>query len=130
MLILLIGEPFGAILRRIDIFHILWPADNMPKLSLTGAEGATAGTILGILVLPYLISCIMNNESKKSAVIQCILWIPILVLMNSTTAYLVVLSDFAGFGYAMLKKGNGTKNMPIIFILLSVCIVVLVLFGD
>lgn len=117
-LILTIGEPFRSVLNAIDIFHILMPESNMWKLSLTGSEGASAGTIFAILVLPFLLSRYLETRSMRFVVLVG-LWIPLLVMMNSTSAYLMVIADLIAFifSYYRANRGHGVLLVFLTFVL-------------
>ena len=125
---LLFGGFFRNIINSVDVFHILWPDNNMWKLSLTGKEGAEAGTILGVLVLPYLLSSIAIGESKFQSILQIILWIPVLVMMQSTSAYLMAVSAVVGYFFFMFSSDK--RKQFIMLLLIIFCGSVIAFFGD
>lgn len=128
MAALLLGGTFRSAITSIDVFHILWPDDNMWKLSLTGKEGAEAGTILGIIVLPYLLSCIAMGKSKFQSILQLILWIPVLAMMQSTSAYLMAIS--ATVGFLLFVFSSDKKKQAVILLFIIFCGSIIALFGD
>ena len=122
MLMYLVGGVFRTVGYRIDVFDVLFPDEKMAKLSLTGSEGAKAGGIFAILVLPYLLAKAMVSERATKYYIQILLWIPIVVFMQSTSAYLMIIAVFLQFLLMMLK--GGTKQwMKFIKIVLIVALI-------
>lgn len=128
MAVLLFGGFFRSILSVIDIFGIFWPDANMWKLSLTGKEGAEAGTIFGVFVLPYLISCIILEKNKMKYILQCILWLPVLIMMQSTSAYLMVAAVIIGSIF-YVSSVNSRKGLKILLVMMFF-LVVGFFFGD
>lgn len=126
VLILLFGGAFRTILETIDIFDILWPDNSMWKLSLTGREGASAGTIFGVFVLPYLLGQLLDKNWKNHTLIilQLVLWIPLVIFMQSSSAYLMTFSVLFGF---VLYKFSYNKRKKIKIILLSILVLILII---
>ena len=114
ILVLTFGGVFKNILDTVDVFHILWPDNSMWKLSLTGKEGADAGSIFGIFVFPFLLGNLLNKEERSLAFIQIILWIPLLVMMKSSSAYLMAMADIFGFIFC-ISSGKARKKI-IVFV--------------
>lgn len=128
ILVLTFEGVFRSILNAVDVFHILWPETTMWKLSLTGKEGADAGNMFGIFVLPFLLGQLLDERKKGKALVQILLWIPPLVMMKSTSAYLMVLAS--AFGFLMcLYSGNARKRL-FIFCGGLLIIALLLIFGD
>ncbi|WP_105256369.1 O-antigen ligase family protein [Streptococcus suis] len=87
---------FRELLNTIDFLDILWPEDTMWKLPLTSKEGAGAGVIFGAFVLPYLLA-LYNKYTHKRYIIELLLWVPVLIMMNSTSAYFMVIAALIVF---------------------------------
>lgn len=98
----------GTIYDRLDIFDVLYNS-NMPKLCLTVSEGASAGCLIGVLVVPFLLSEIMEGNYKW-AIIELVLWLIPLFFTYSSTAYILFAINIAVFLLLSLryKKGNGS----------------------
>lgn len=114
----IVGEPFRTLGSIIDIFHVLFPEAGMTKLSLTASEGAKAGGIFAILVLPYLLAKAITSESSTKYYIQVVLWVPIVIFMQSTSAYLMVIAELLSFIYYALKNSEkqGKKLLRIMLL--------------
>lgn len=107
-----------AFIRRIDICKILMPDEAMWKLSLTGREGSSAGSIFAILILPYLLSNILTKKLRKKYVMRLFLWLPVLYYMKSSLAYLLMIVCIGTFVYIGLMESeykHHIKNQIIIF---------------
>lgn len=75
----------------------------LPKLCLTGLEGAAAGSLLGVFVFPFLFARIMHGDNKASR--ELLLWMIPLYFTHSSTAYILFMVDFLMFVFYMLKNG-------------------------
>ena len=128
ILVLTFEGVFRSILNAVDVFHILWPETTMWKLSLTGKEGADAGNMFGIFVLPFLLGQLLDERKKGKALVQILLWIPPLVMMKSTSAYLMVLASV--FGFLMCLYSGNTRKRLFIFCGGLLIIALLLIFGD
>lgn len=120
---LTVGGAFLSSLQTIDVFNILWN-EGMWKLCLTGIEGATAGGIFAILVLPFLLSE-FHAERKRTVLLQIVLWLPILVLMQSTSAYFMVIADIIGYILFCFTGKRSYKSL----ILRIICVAMLLLLA-
>lgn len=89
----------------LNIFGNLNSSSRLPKLCLTGSEGATAGCIMGVFVFPYLISQIIKS-AKYCYAIELILWLIPLFFTRSSTAYIIAAADFMLMIYFMLIKSE------------------------
>jgi hypothetical protein len=130
MIVLIFGNPYRQIIETLDVFKILMPDSNMWKLSLTGSEGASAGTILAVLVLPFLMASFIKRKSKWY-IVQLLLWIPILMYMNSTSAYFMVIADIIAF--AVICYQNASKKYLlsyVIFVFFIALVVLLICDGE
>ncbi|WP_172601588.1 O-antigen ligase family protein [Streptococcus porcinus] len=114
---------FLSALHSIDIFNVLWPGDFMPKLSLTGSEGASAGTIFSILILPFLLSSFYYTK-KSRYILQLVVWIPVVIFMKSTSGYLMIIATLLFF----LLLYNSKDNLSKIILFLAAVIVLLMFF--
>lgn len=122
LLVLLFGGFFRSFLEIIDVFDILWPDSSMWKLSLTGKEGASAGTIFAIFVLPFLLGQLLDNKNNKKNIIimQIILWVPLLVMMQSSSAYLMTFATICGFLLCKFSSDKRRRNCIILFFIIGI----------
>ena len=74
----------------------------LPKLCLTGSEGAAAGSIMSIYIFPYLLARNVNGD--KSALYEFILWLIPLYFTHSSTAFILVSLNVVVYTYLMLKQ--------------------------
>lgn len=104
------------------------PSSDLPKLCLTCSEGAAAGSLLGVFVIPFVLSRIIHGD--KTAKYELLLWMIPIYYTRSSTAMMLFLIDFAVFAYLISKK-NSTSKQYIINVASFVCIagVVVFLFG-
>lgn len=121
-----VGGVFQSIGSALDVFHILFPEEYMWKLSLTASEGAKAGGLVSILVFPYLLANIILYPQKISYYIQIILWIPVIVFMQSTAAYFMLFAVFFSFGIFLLKKKKNVVNSLFLFVSILVLTIMLI----
>ena len=126
--ILNFGGIYRTLLDSVDIFNILYPTHPMPKLSLTGSEGASAGNLVGIFVFPFLCSMALTNEKKTKFFIQMLLWLPAVYFTQSTTAYILITIDFAVYLMILVKDFREKKLAIIGF--LSILSLIFLLFYE
>ena len=123
------GGAFAAIHDAFDIFDVLYSAEEMPKLCLTGSEGASAGSIISIFVLPVLYGCILGGNKSALSFVQVLLWLVPLYFTRSSTAYILfaVVSIFFLFLWIKesAKKHPAALVLVVIFLLLIVLILIL-----
>jgi len=105
LLMFVFGGVFTSIGRSIDVLGVLFPVDRMLKLSLTATEGAKAGGVFAILVLPYLLAKATVSERPIMYYIQAFLWIPVVVFMRSAAAYLMVFAVVIFYLIFLLREG-------------------------
>ena len=106
LLTYLFGGAFSVFGRAIDIFGVLFPEDSMHKLSLTATEGAKAGGVFSVLVFPYLLAKATISDKPMQYYVQILLWIPVVVFMQSTSAYLMVIAVVLYFILFSLRGGT------------------------
>lgn len=75
----------------------------LPKLCLTGLEGAAAGSLMGVFVFPFLFARIMHGDNKASR--ELLLWMLPLYFTHSSTGYILFAVDFLMFVFLMVKNG-------------------------
>ncbi len=114
----------GGIYDALNIFGNLNPSTYLPKLCLTGAEGATAGCIIGVFVFPYLISQIIKSI-KYIYIIELLLWLIPLFFTRSSTAFIIAAVDILVMLYFMLfKSENRSSHMKmLVFVLIAILLV-------
>lgn len=98
------------------------------QISLTFYEPSWAAMFISIIVIPIHMSRIMLLRSNKS-IIELLLWLPLILMTKSTTAYILV---FVSFGTAIIRmlfvNYNGRKNIKV-FALATVIIGVIILLN-
>lgn len=102
--VLVMNQIGVGIYDSMNIFGILNSSDVLPKLCLTGSEGATAGCILGILVFPFLFSQIIKG--KKKYWIEILLWLVPLYYTYSSTGYILAAVNLLVFLVIFLKENR------------------------
>lgn len=101
----LVMNGIGAkIYDSINIFGVMNSSERLSKLSLSGAEGATAGCIIGVFVLPYLFSRIMYGNRR--CYFELLLWTVPLYYTFSSTAYVLAASDAIVFAIFFVIRSN------------------------
>ena len=130
-LIMNVGGFFATVYDRLNIFGIVNPSRQLPKLCLTGSEGAGAGTLLAIFILPILFSRILTEPAGKRRIyiFQVIAWLPPLYMTRSSTAYILATVSFAVFFFYLLRKRKNPA-MLIVVSLVFLFVFVLLLFPD
>jgi len=128
--VIIIGSPFIEFHETIDIFNVLYSGsliNSMGRLTLTGSEPASAGVLIGILVLPFIMSKILVGKSVLKNSIYLLLWTIILYNTKSSSAYVITAADFAVFTvlYFRTRKRNAAALMSsivsgILFILIVI----------
>lgn len=99
------------------------------KLPLTATEGAGAGAIIGILVLPFLFAKYLHGDKKSLR--QLILWLIPLYFTHSSTAYLLFVLDLGIFVVLLIRqmRENGHFTKIIHIIILGSIIICAVMIG-
>ena len=110
----------GSIYDGLNFLGVLNSSDNLPKLCLTGVEGATAGCIIGVFVMPFLLSKVLNEERKYF--FEILLWIVPILYTNSSTAYLLFVTDWIVFFIILLTKSKNPRKIIRIFLITIICI--------
>lgn len=82
------------------------PSSDFYKLPLTASEGAGAGGLIGIFVIPFLIARYLHGHKKS--LVQIILWLIPLYYTHSSTAYFLFLFDFCIFLILLLRQSKKT----------------------
>lgn len=123
------GGFFVTIHDSLDIFDVLYDAARMPKLTLTGSEGAAAGSLISVLVMPILYGSILFGSKIKTSIVQVILWLPVLLFTNSSTAY-ILFAVVTAFFFALYIKKSKKTVLLVIFIFLCVIFLATFLLPD
>lgn len=77
------------------------PSSQLPKLCLTGSEGAVAGSIMTIFVFPYLLA--RNIYGDKKAIYELLLWMVPLYFTHSSTAFILFFLNIIVYVIIVLK---------------------------
>ncbi len=114
----------GAIYDAVDVLDVVRDSNQLPKLCLTGAEGAAAGNLISILVFPVLFSKILTEKKNTKYIIEVILWLIPLFFTNSTTGYILAAIEILLFFALMIfEKGDMKQSIKIISIVLILLII-------
>lgn len=119
---------FKTIYAKLDVFNVL--NQQLPKLCLTGAEGASAGGLIGVLVLPFLLSGIVFKKKHLLELIQIILWLPVIYFTKSTSCFIAVVAAVLAFvivDFVVKKKNAG---WAIAFSVVAVVAIVTLFYPD
>lgn len=84
-----------TVYAKLDVLGVL--DHKLPKLSLTGSEGASAGTIISALVLPFLFSGVIIKKNHVKELIQIVLWLPVIFFTKSSNCFITVCAAFLAF---------------------------------
>lgn len=109
------------LIRSVDVFDILMPSQNI-KLSLTTLEGASAGMLISIFVLPILLSQFTIKKQMK-LLFQIIAWIPVIYFTKSSTSYILSIATFSTF-FMYIFKENINKNKILKILIIAVIIII------
>lgn len=123
-----LGGIFATLYDHFNFLGVMYQA-NMPKLCLTGAEGASAGSIISIFVMPYLFSNIIYKKNNKRYIIQILLWLIPLFFTKSSTAY--ILFSACCFVFILLfLYTNGFSKLFLLSLPVIVIVIVFMIFPD
>ena len=122
------GGIFTTLHDTLDIFDVLYDAAKMPKLCLTGAEGAAAGTLISVFVLPVLYGSIIKGKNTKSSILQVLLWLPVIYFTESSTGYILFAVVTLVFLFLYFKNNARKKNVSLLLIALCIVLIVILSF--
>lgn len=129
MQILVMNGIGAGIYDVINFLEILKPSGRMAKLCLSCNEGAGAGTLIGVFVLPYLLSQIISGHRR--CYYELLLWLVPIYYTFSSTAYLLAVTDILVFVIlSIIRSENPLKNFTT-FVVVIICasIIVVLLFN-
>lgn len=130
MQVLVMNGVGGAIYDAIDVLDVVRNSNQLPKLCLTGSEGAAAGSLISIIVFPVLFSKILTEDKNTKYIIEVILWLVPLFFTNSTTGYILATIEFLlFFGVLLFEKRTIKKSVKIISIILILLLVGTIFLG-
>ena len=84
------------------------PSSLLPKLCLTGSEGASAGSLLGIFVIPFVLSRILHGD--KTAKYELLLWLIPIYYTRSSTAMMLFFMNLIIFTFLKSKESFNGKH--------------------
>lgn len=106
-----VGAMLGPLAGVYDVFAQIFgglvTSENLLKLSLTGTEGASAGSLLGVFVWPFLLARILHGDKRSTY--ELILWLIPLYFTHSSTALLLFALDFCLFLYLMNRHSLNNR---------------------
>lgn len=119
---------------KLDFLEILISPKIMDKLPLTESEGAMAGNLIAILILPFLFSKIIYEKNSAKQIIQSLLWMPVIYYTYSTATYILVLINiimlFLLIGLERRFRIRYSTLLISIFIIFSLLINLLIFDGN
>ena len=127
MVVMIFGGNIANVYDKIDFFDVLNDSNMLPKLSLTGSEGAYTGYILGTFVLPYIYSKSLAGKTKRGVLLYILLWLPLIYMSFSSSAYILFAIVSIGYLFYFIKTRGLSKSLfmaigPIVLIcLIFVC---------
>ena len=130
MIVMLSGGLFGNIYDKLDFLDILNDSNKLPKLSLTGMEGAYGGYIMGTMVFPFLYALNLSGKSKGSLLIYIILWIPLVYMTYSSAAYILFAVTTVSYMFYYAKTRGFTGTIITVFGILILLGIVVLVFGN
>lgn len=130
-LLIMIGcTSLEALCNKIDILDIFEDSIATLKMPLTESEGALAGDLIAIFVLPFLASNVILEKNKKSYFIQILAWIPLIIISESLSEYILCTVFFITFGVYLFKESDKSINIKyIVLIPIIVIIAASILWG-
>lgn len=101
----------------------MWGKFNQ-QIALTFYEPSWAAMFIGVIVIPLHMSNILKNDSKKAkSVIELLIWLPVIVMTKSTTAYLMAFAALSsGLLYVIFSQKSSIygKILSVIFIIVGI----------
>jgi hypothetical protein len=119
-----------TIIEKIDIFKVLYPESSMPKLSLTTLEGASAGGLISIFVLPFLYSQVITQANTGRYIIQVFLWLPVLYYTSSSTGYILFVVVTLFFIFLRFKNTNQAMTKTVFLAAISIFMLIVIIFPN
>ena len=124
------GGQLARIYDQIDILDLLNDSKNLPKLSLTGSEGAYTGYIIGTLVLPYIYARNLACKTKKGILLSVLLWLPIIYMSFSSGAYILCFLTTIGYLFYYIKTRGISKSIITAIGMIILVGAVILFFGN
>lgn len=124
------GGQLARIYDQIDILDLLNDSQNLPKLSLTGSEGAYTGYIIGTLVLPYIYARNLACRTKRGILLSVLLWLPIIYMSFSSGAYILCFLTTIGYLFFYIKTRGFSKSIITVVGLIILIGVIILFFGN
>lgn len=130
MAVMIIGGQIARIYDKLDFLDILNDSNNLPKLSLTGSEGAYTGYIIGTFVLPFIYARNLAKKNKRSIFVHIFLWLPIIYMSFSSGAYILCVLISIGYLFFFVKTRGISKSIIIAIGLIILVGFVILFFGN
>lgn len=114
----------------LKIFNTSSYIQLIKRIPLTGSEPASAGVLIGMLVIPFLFSELIERNISLRKIITIVLWLPIIYFTKSSTCYILIFLDTVIFIFLYIKnKGITYRQIKILFfIFFLIVIAVIILF--
>ncbi len=126
LFVILFGGIIEELYIKFDILDIFVDNVSKVKLSLTDTEGSLAGDLITIFILPFLAGNYITEDNNKKYILQLIAWIPLIIVSNSLSAYILSVAFFITFIFYIIKIGKFKK---IIYLFFTVPIVLVIAFS-
>lgn len=123
------GSIFVKIYNTINVCDVLIPANKLSKLSLSGSEGAYAGSLIAIFAFPLIFARLLNAEKTYKNIVKIFIWLPVLYYTYSSAAYILFAMELITFSVILLttRKNSGLK---ILLLITAVIVLVFSLFPE
>ena len=122
------GGLFASLYDKLDILDIVRNSEKLPKLCLTGSEGASAGTLIGTFVFPFIMAKVFVQRKWLKNIIFLLAWLPVVYFTYSSTAYILIAIDILVFClFYMIKVKRGIDSI-VMGLLFSIGLIAVLLF--
>lgn len=108
----------GTVYDRVNVFGVLNASSRLPKLCLTGSEGASAGGIIAVFVMPYLLSRVIMGQRRY--IYEALLWLIPLYYTHSTTAFILFAVDVVVFAFLLILKSDKPSTSLVLLFLVVI----------
>ena len=130
MAVMAIGRPFANLYDYMNVLGVLNYSSKLPKLPLTGNEGAYAGYIMGILVFPFLYGVNLANKDRNSLLVYIVLWLPLVYMTYSSAAYILFTVTTLGYLFYYGRTRGLSKSIVSMVSLILIVGIFIIVFGN
>lgn len=132
-IIVLMNIPiFNKIYDMIDIFNILSDSTyllRLDRITLTGAEPASAGILLGVLIMPYILGNMIEQRKYKSYRTIFLTYLPLIYYTKSSTTYMVFVINIIIYIVYLVKNNKSAIKTCIYTLTFTTLILIIILYN-